>query len=215
MGGPGSIAYTHPQYPWATTNVRITTLQGLAATPFLDDLARLRIRVFRDFPYLYEGDLAYERGYAATYAAAAGSIIVLAQDGDRVVGASTGIPMREETAEFQAPFLGSAWDTDRIFYFGESVLLPEYRGQGLGVRFFEAREAHARQAGFDLCCFSAVQRPRDHPLRPADYQPLDAFWHNRGYVHHPELSTSFTWRDVGHSEKTAKPMSFWLKALTA
>ncbi|MGE6332790.1 GNAT family N-acetyltransferase [Stenotrophomonas sp. NPDC077659] len=195
--------------------MRITTLQGPAATPYLDDLARLRIRVFRDFPYLYEGDLAYERDYVSTYAAASGSIIVLAQDGDRVVGASTGIPMREETTEFQAPFLGGDWDPQQIFYFGESVLLPEYRGQGAGVRFFDAREAHARQAGFSLCCFSAVLRPLDHPLRPAGYQPLDAFWHNRGYVHHPELSTTFTWRDVGQHEKSAKPMSFWLKELPA
>ena len=195
--------------------MRITTLQGAAAAPYLDDLARLRIGVFRDFPYLYEGDLGYERDYVATYAAAPGSIIVLAQDGGSVVGASTALPLCEETEEFQAPFRSGSWHPQRIFYFGESVLLPEYRGQGLGVRFFEAREAHARQAGFDLCCFSAVQRPLDHPLRPADYQPLDAFWHNRGYVHHPELSTSFAWRDVGHSEKTAKPMSFWLKALNA
>jgi hypothetical protein len=27
----------------------------------LDDLARLRIAVFADWPYLYEGDAAYER----------------------------------------------------------------------------------------------------------------------------------------------------------
>ena len=31
----------------------------------VDELAALRIRVFRDFPYLYDGDLDYERAYLA------------------------------------------------------------------------------------------------------------------------------------------------------
>lgn len=194
--------------------MRILTVRGPEAAPYLDDLARLRIQVFRAFPYLYDGDLAYEREYVATYAQSAESLFVLALDGTGVVGASTGIPMNEETEAFRAPFLADGWNPARIFYFGESVLLPAYRGQGVGVRFFEEREAHARRMGhFDHCCFSAVERPVDHPLRPADYVPLDAFWRRRGYTHHPELRTRFTWRDVGDAQETAKPMSYWLKDL--
>ena len=41
-------------------DVRIETLQGRALLPVP---ARLRITVFRDFPYLYEGDDAYEAGH--------------------------------------------------------------------------------------------------------------------------------------------------------
>ena len=36
-------------------------LTGDAVAGALDDLARLRIAVFRDWPYLYDGDVAYER----------------------------------------------------------------------------------------------------------------------------------------------------------
>lgn len=192
--------------------MRMAVVQGEAAAPYFDDLARLRITVFRAFPYLYEGDPAYERDYIATYARSAESLFVLAFDGERVVGASTGIPLREETEEVRAPFQAAGWDTERIFYFGESVLLPDYRGQGIGVRFFEEREGHARRAGcFDLCCFSAVERPADHPLRPAGYVPLNDFWRRRGYQHRPELRTTFSWRDLGESAESAKPMSFWIK----
>ena len=35
--------------------VEIKSLSGIDATPYLDDLARLRIEVFRAFPYLYDG----------------------------------------------------------------------------------------------------------------------------------------------------------------
>lgn len=194
--------------------MRVIVRQGGLAAPYIDDLARLRITVFRAFPYLYEGTVDYERDYLATYARSAESLFVLALDGETVVGASTGIPMSEETEAFKAPFLDGGWNPGRIFYFGESVLLPAYRGQGIGVRFFEEREAHARRLGrFDHCCFCAVERPADHPLRPAGYEPLDAFWNRRGYRHLPELRTEFTWRDVGEDAETAKPMSFWLKEI--
>jgi GNAT superfamily N-acetyltransferase len=94
------------------------------------------------------------------------------------------------------------------------VLLPSYRGQGIGVRFFEEREAYARRLGrFDHCCFCAVERPADHPLRPADYVPLNGFWSKRGYMHQPQLGTEFSWRDIDENEESAKPMSFWMKEL--
>lgn len=194
--------------------MRIELRQGGAIGPHIGDLARLRIEVFRAFPYLYEGSLDYEQNYLATYAGSADSLFVLAFDGDTVVGASTGMPMSQETDAFKAPFLTGGWDPERIFYFGESVLLPAYRGRGVGVRFFEEREGFARRLGrFDHCCFCAVERPADHPLRPAGYEPLDAFWTRRGYAHRPELRTEFSWRDIGQAQETAKPMSFWMKEL--
>lgn len=194
--------------------MHIETRAGADIAPFIDDLARLRIAVFRAFPYLYEGSLDYEKTYVATYARSPGSVFVLALDEGKVVGAATGLPMADETDEFKRPFLANGYDPARIFYFGESVLMPAYRGQGIGVRFFEEREAHARRlGGLDLCAFCAVERPADHPARPADYQPLNAFWGKRGFIHHPELKTDYVWRDVGEVQETAKPMSFWLKEI--
>ena len=194
--------------------VEIRSLSGIDAAPFFDDLARLRITVFRAFPYLYNGSLAYERKYLETYAKAQGAVFVLALSGGAVVGVSTGMPMMAETDEVKAPFVEAGYDPSRIFYFGESVLLPAYRGHGIGVRFFEEREAHAsRFGGVDWCTFCAVERPTDHSRRPADYVPLDSFWKKRGYTHHPELRTSFTWQDLDESGESPKPLSFWMKRI--
>lgn len=178
-----------------------------------DDLARLRIAVFREWPYLYDGDLAYERAYLGRFLASPGAVIVGALDGGRLVGAATASPLDDHFEDFAAPFRAAGIDTRPLFYFGESVLEKPYRGRGAGVRFFEEREKAAREGGFTACVFSAVTRPGDHPSRPAGYRPLDRFWQRRGYRRIEGLASSFSWKDLGQEGETAKPMEFWRKDL--
>lgn len=193
----------------ALTFIRQT---GSAFRSVFDELAALRIAVFRDFPYLYNGTVAYEKKYLETYARAKRSFLCAAYDGNRMVGATTALPLTDETPEVQQPFRDAGYSLDTVFYFGESILLPDYRGQGIGHRFFDEREAHARQFGqYAITCFCAVQRPANHPLRPADYQPLDPFWTKRGYRREPGLQSLFTWPDRNETVPTAKPMTYWLK----
>lgn len=178
-----------------------------------EDLAKLRITVFRDFPYLYEGTMDYEKAYLQTYADSARAALFTVYDGEELVGASTCIPLTDETEEVQKPFVDAGYDLGDVFYFGESILLSQYRGLGLGHRFFDAREGHARSFGeYKLSCFCAVVRPLDHPLRPLDYQPLDAFWIKRGYRKEPQLQSLFDWPDVGEAVSSEKTMVYWTKA---
>jgi len=193
-------------------NIRIERWSGPALEQFIPELARLRIQVFRDFPYLYDGNFEYEKKYLQTYIDCPESVIVIAFDGDKVVGASTAIPMKYETDELKKPFIEHGYNLDEVFYCSESVLDKNYRGLGIGVRFFEEREAHAKHlGGFKYICFCCVERPADHPRRPAGYVPLDQFWTKRGYVKHPELHTSYVWKDLDDVDETPKPMTFWLK----
>lgn len=189
-------------------------LTGEALKPALPDLARLRITVFHDFPYLYDGTLAYEQDYLARFAAGRGAICVAAYGGDAIVGASTGAPMAEHASEFSAPFVAKGYDISKLFYCSESVLLTSHRGHGLGHAFFDERESHARRlGGFTHATFSSVVRPADHPLRPANYQPLDAFWTKRGYAKADGIIASYHWKDIDQPVETAKQMQFWIKAL--
>ena len=194
--------------------LELKCLSGAALKQYIPELASLRIEVFRDFPYLYDGDTEYEAKYLQTYIQCPESVIVLAFDGDKVVGASTGIPLKFETDEVKAPFLKAGLDINKIFYCGESVLISQYRGKGAGVAFFDHREDHARElGGYDFSCFCGVQRPDDHPRRPAGYKPLDNFWRKRGYEKHPELQTTFSWKEIGEDHESPKPMTFWMKPL--
>jgi len=196
-------------------NVSVRPLTGAALNAALDDLARLRIEIFRAYPYLYDGSLDYERGYLAEFAASAGAVLAAAFDGERIVGAATAAPMESQKPEIRTPFEAAGYDPAELFYFGESVLLPSYRGRGIGHAFFDHRESAARQAGKRICTFCAVVRPEDHPARPADYTPLDAFWRKRGYAPAQGIVTGFSWSDIGEAEESEKPMQFWMKRLDA
>lgn len=191
--------------------LKVVPYTGAAAQEHLDALARLRIEVFREFPYLYDGNMAYEQAYLQAFMAGADSLLVLAFDDKRVVGASSALPLEYESANIQQPFIEQGFDIRRIFYFGESVLLGPYRGQGVGVRFFEARESWARKLGrFDMLAFCAVVRPDSHPLRPEGYAPLDAFWRRRGFEP-TELYCQMSWQELYEPEETLKELRFWVK----
>lgn len=198
----------------ASSPVTLRTLTGSALLRFLPAVARLRIAVFREWPYIYDGDEVYEQSYLARYAGRRGAAIVLALAGETCVGASTCLPMAEEGAAVRGAFDAAFWPVGEICYFGESVLLPGFRGQGIGVKFFTAREAHAAAQGLDLCAFCAVVRPDAHPLRPAGYTPLDGFWRRRGYTPRPDLRCAMRWRDLGEEEQTEKQLAFWAKSLS-
>lgn len=195
----------------ATSGITVRPLTGDALVGALDALADLRITVFRAFPYLYDGDRGYERGYLSAYAQSEGAIIVGAFDGEQLIGAATAAPMVDHAAAFAQPFCDHGMDIRQIFYFGESVLLPGYRGHGIGHRFFDLREERARALGFATTCFCAVIRPGDHPARPADYSPLDPFWRKRGYAPISGLIGHFGWKDIGDADESEHPMQFWVR----
>lgn len=190
-------------------------LNGEGARPYLESIARLRIEVFAEWPYLYDGNLQYEQDYLEQYLREPRSMIVLVRDGEQAVGASTALPLESAEAEMQAPWRDQGVPLEDVLYFGESVVLPAYRGLGLGRRFFALREGHARALGRSRCTFCAVQRPEDHPARPPDYVPNDAFWQRLGYTRRDDMVCHFPWVDIGDAQESNKALVFWERQLTS
>ena len=187
---------------------------GAEIEPHLEALGGLRIAVFREFPYLYEGTLAAEREYLQVYVRNPRSLVVFVRDGERTVGATTCVPLSGEGPEFQVPFIAAGHELGEWMYFGESLLLPEYRGQGVGKEFMRRRLEHAQTVpGVKFCSFCAVDRPMDHPLRPAGYRSLDGFWIQQGFVKQPSLQAKFDWKEIGQEGETTKTLTFWTKPI--
>lgn len=178
-------------------NLQIKIFNGPEIEPYIPNLAKLRIEIFRDFPYLYDGSLEYEQNYLKTYTQSAVSIAVIVFDGVEPVGVSTGLPLEDESMEFKRPFIEQSYDPKKIFYCGESILKKEYRGRGFYSRFFKERENHAKSLGrFKTICFCGVVRPGEHPLRPLEYKPLNPIWEKNGYTIYPNLTTTYIWKDI-------------------
>ncbi|MDD4975294.1 MAG: GNAT family N-acetyltransferase [Bacteriovorax sp.] len=195
--------------------IKYYRLRGEEGRKFVDELANLRINVFRDYPYLYEGDVTYEKKYLETYFNSEYSFILLLQHNEKFIGATTAIWAQDEGQEFRDPFEKYGLDPKNICYFGESILLQEYRGQGLGKVFFKEREDFARSLGFiKYIAFCAVIRPEDHPLKPVNYRPLDDFWKSQGFHLVDKLTTEYSWKDLNSSFETSKKMQYWLKSIS-
>lgn len=179
-----------------------------------EHLAKLRITVFKEFPYLYEGSLEYEMAYTKPYLECPQSLVLLVRRENEVVGASTAIPLFWEHEEIKQPFEESGFSVGEYFYFGESVVLAEWRGQGLGRIFFQEREQWAREQSNCLyACFAAVDRPSTHPLKPKNFKPLNAFWQRQGFKKQEALKAYLEWLDVDKSKPDSKPLTFWIKSL--
>lgn len=195
-------------------SVEVLTLTGSALRSALPALADLRIRVFSQWPYLYDGDLAYERKYLEKFSASHDALIVVAHDGERIIGASTASPLLGNADEFVQPFRERGCDLQHIFYFGESVLLPEFRGQGVGHAFFEAREKHARQLGsYHTATFCGVIRDPNDPRKPADYHGLESLWRKHGFEEAKGITTTLGWKEIEHDQERKHDMQFWIKRL--
>jgi GNAT superfamily N-acetyltransferase len=192
--------------------IEVFSVVGESLQQYLVDAARLRIDVFREYPYLYAGSEEYEREYLATYASSKNAIIVLAARDGQTIGISTGLPLSESAEAFQKPFRDAGLDISAIFYFGESLLAKEERGQGIGHRFFDEREKHAANLGYAVTAFCAVVRPDDHPLKPATFPNNEVFWKKRGYRKLSEIQAKLEWQQVDSKGlEVQNVLVFWVK----
>jgi len=196
------------------TGMTVAAVSGAEVEALLGDVARLRIEVFREYPYLYEGGAEAEEHYLRSFAAASGAVLVVARWRGEVVGVSTGLPMAESDEAFQRPLRDAGERVEDWFYFGESVLRADFRGKGVGHRFFDLREAHAAALGFSRTTFCAVEREAGHPLWPSAYRPLDGFWAGRGYRKRAEWVAELGWEQVDSAgQEVVNRLVFWSREL--
>lgn len=193
--------------------VTIKALRGDEMLPLLDELARLRITIFADYPYLYDGDPAYEAWYLEKFSALDGAIVVAAIDEGKLIGAATGSPLAHQFEDFSDPLKQAGYAVNELFYCGESLLLAAYRGQGFGHVFFDEREAQARQLGLAKCCFLSVIRDKTDARQPQGYRDLHGFWQKRGYKPIEGVTAGFAWKEHGCRGEQEHRLQYWMRDL--
>lgn len=189
-------------------------LSGATIANVLDDLATLRLEIFREYPYLYEGRREDECNYLGSYAKAPDACVILAYDGSTIVGAATGMPLIHEDAQLRDAFAGTALPLDKIYYVGELLFRPAWRNAGLGRKLLARLENHICSLGSyrTLTC-ATVEHPDDHPLRQPDYIPITRFLARTGFARLTDVTTHFMWQETD-GVKRDHSMQFWIKDLS-
>lgn len=195
-----------------SSNISVIPFTKEQIGELIPQIARLRIEVFAEYPFLYDGDNEYEERYLQKFLRMEEAIVIAAYDGGNLIGISTGYPLLYESKHLQEVISSSGRHLSEYFCFGESVVKKPYRGQGIGKKFFHERELHVRALGhYKYICF--YTRPLDDIRQPSDYRPLAAFWNSRGFMEHPELIWQISYREIGEAEETPKNMVFWIKEI--
>lgn len=133
--------------------------------------------------------------------------------GKRLQGRPPGC--RYDMRQLVEPFSGTSYPVEEVYYVGELLFSPEYRNHGMGMQLVRLVEQQIRcYSTYRYLTCATVVRPDDHPLRPADYIPIDRFLAHTGFNHLPGITTSFTWLETD-GVKRSHPMNFWIKELEA
>ncbi|MBI3771803.1 MAG: GNAT family N-acetyltransferase [Gammaproteobacteria bacterium] len=184
-------------------------IHGTEIKNHIETLGRFRIEIFREYPYLYEGSLEYERKYLSRYSRNPNSILVMIPDEKGLVGACTGVPLLEESQEFKALFAGES--LHEIYYIGEVMVRANARGKGIGTKLLATALSAIDPEKYKTICLAAVDRGNNHPSCPKQYAAPDSLWRKFGFEKHEHLVVTFTWKDVGDVVETEKPMQVWVK----
>ena len=89
--------------------MEVNLYTGAEIGAFIEPLGRYLIEIFREFPYLYDGDMDYERHYLSRYLQSDESFLLLGQDASGIACACTGIPLQHETDAFADPSTGNVF----------------------------------------------------------------------------------------------------------
>lgn len=97
----------------------IRVLSGSQAKQYCKDMTQIRLLVYKEFPYLYQGTFECEAEYLETYFKSPNATVLLVFDHDKVVGFSSSIPLAEEVDDLKEPFIKKGLDLKNYLYINE------------------------------------------------------------------------------------------------
>jgi ribosomal protein S18 acetylase RimI-like enzyme len=197
---------------------KILLLVGLQLASMVTTISDWRVKNFKEYPYLYEGNNDYEKAYTKSYIDSLKSAVIVAYDEDeKLAGFLTCLPLidDEEFLSTAKPvFLNAQLDPEKFYYCGEVIIEGNYRKQGIARKLFAKFEEHAKELGYDNGCFVTIEHPENHPLKPKDYEDPSIVWHHFGYEKTDIVVTAVypTIDGNGFSDKENK-LVFWIKKI--
>jgi GNAT superfamily N-acetyltransferase len=188
--------------------------RGREIQKYINDIAVLRITVFREYPYLYDGDMPTEVDYLSGYSSSKNSVLIFVKDGEKTVGAVSGKPLADMEELLLVPFAQHHLSVQDIFYLGEIMLLKEYRGKGIGYQLYRKFEDVVKQKKqYQKMAIAEIGRQDQDPRKPKNYIPGRVFWQRLGYIEYPEMIIQVLYKETDNAENIPHSLIYSLKDL--
>ncbi|MFA8450044.1 MAG: GNAT family N-acetyltransferase [Bacteroidales bacterium] len=175
-------------------------------------LSKLRIKIFKEYPYLYDGDLEYEKEYLNTYANSKNAFVISLSLNNRIIGACTAIPLLEEVDEFKTPLTKENYKIEELFYIGEIILEKEFRNCGKGKELMQTAITYIKNnyPKYKKIIICTVNRDNNSYPIPNEYKDLKYLWEKFNFKKLERPIAYFSWKEINETEESLKPMNFWI-----
>lgn len=181
---------------------------------YIDVIANLRITIFKEYPYLYNGDFTYEQKYLKKFLQTPDSLICVAYDEGQIVGAITALPLMYEEELVKEPFLNQDIPLNTIFYYSEALILEKYRKKGIGIKMFKVvEEKIISMEKYTYFTFAAIERSESHPQKPKEYQSPYPFFRKIGFQQRKDLVCHMSWKEIDKTQESIQSLYFWTKEM--
>lgn len=194
---------------------------GTNVLKVVSEVSKFRIFYFKEFPYLYHGNLGYEEAYFREFSVDPLAYVdIVRSSSGELIGIGTGIPLKSSAdilKDTETLFSEYGLVPSEYFYVGEIIIGHQFREKGLGRNILRRTENFAIRQGFGKTTFATVVRSPIDPRRPPNYVDPDSLWQAWGYSK-SQLMFYYHWPTLmenGHIEDVENEMTFWMKDLKA
>lgn len=195
-------------------SMTIQLVKGKELLANIAELAKLRLKIFREYPYLYEGDSASEESYLSLFASSSDAFFIVAKGESQLVGAISGIPLDFAQKEIRDAFCQSTIESGGYYALCDILVLKEHRNRKIGsILYKEFENQLLKMKRYTKLVLWQIVRAQDDPRRPNDYFSLDDFWRKKGFIKHPELVCYIPWKEVSDEKAISHRFEFWVKEM--
>ncbi|MBM3633215.1 MAG: GNAT family N-acetyltransferase [Alphaproteobacteria bacterium] len=195
---------------------RIEVFRGTETAPYIRALADMRLETFYEFPYLYVGKLEDELAYTQLYTLTPHGILVIAFEGETIVGLYSGLPLDTPGSMMKVwsdKLKEEGIILENCFYAGELIVKPAFQNKGIGSQLMKRLLREVDERGFREIMGVTAIRPLNHPLRPQKYFDTDTIWGKYGLVKSSIILTGawLTRQSDGTAKVEDNQLACWLR----
>lgn len=199
-------------------NVTVEILTGKDVQKYIVLLSRLRIDNFKEYPYLYEGSMEYEKQCMQGYMSCPHCAFAIAKVDGKIAGALTGIPLVSDSSignDAEKIFKLNNLSPSEYYYYGEIFVLKKFRNLAVAASLFAAQNSKVKGLGYKYAVMLTVVREENHPLKPKKYRSPDQLWTRAGFSR-MDLVLNCRWPTIqpdGSVKDINNFLEFWAKKL--